>query len=255
VYYKDSSFLPVADALVQVQRKYLVNGSFITVEQPKTDDDGQTLVHLELNEVIYNFVIVKNGEVISTFENRLAYCPNPTFTDCEIFLNEYSSNSAVTDFTTISGLAFDLDFNRTTRDITLLFSVLSGSPATVLLNVTLNDNFGNTTICTDSVTSSSGTITCNVPAGFGNTSVIADIYYKKWEYAKAEADYKQILEANGEDRGVCEKAVRGLVDVYAALKQPEKAKIVLQQAYILFRQQTNMATYEKVMQFLQQLGG
>jgi TolA-binding protein len=52
---------------------------------------------------------------------------------------------------------------------------------------------------------------------------IADIYYKKWEYAKAEADYKQILEANGEDRGVCEKAVRGLVDVYAALKQPEKA--------------------------------
>jgi TolA-binding protein len=52
---------------------------------------------------------------------------------------------------------------------------------------------------------------------------IADIYYKKWEYAKAEADYKQILEAHGEDRGVCEKAVRGLVDVYAALKQPEKA--------------------------------
>jgi tetratricopeptide (TPR) repeat protein len=52
---------------------------------------------------------------------------------------------------------------------------------------------------------------------------IADIYYKKWEYAKAENDYKQILEAHGEDRGVCEKAVRGLVDVYAALKQPEKA--------------------------------
>lgn len=177
VYYKDSSFLPVANALVQVQRKFLLNGSFITVEQPQTDDDGQTLVHLELNDVVYNFVIVKDGEVISTFENRLAYCPNPTFTDCEIFLNEYSSNSEVTDFTTISGLSFDLDFNRTTRDITLLFSVLSGSPATVLLNVTLNDNFGNTTICTDSVTSSSGTITCNIPAGFGNTSVVADIYY------------------------------------------------------------------------------
>lgn len=177
VYYKDSSFLPVSNALVQVQRKYLVNGTFITVEQPKTDNDGQTLAHLELNDVIYNFIIVKDGQILSTFENKLAYCPNPTFTDCEIILNEYSSNSEVTDFNTISGLSFDLNYNRTTRVIDLLFSVLSGSSGTVLLNVTLNDNFGNTTICTDSVTSSSGALTCTIPVGFGNASVIADIYY------------------------------------------------------------------------------
>jgi TolA-binding protein len=52
---------------------------------------------------------------------------------------------------------------------------------------------------------------------------IADIYYKKWEYAKAELDYKQILTEFGSDREICAKCVRGLVDVYAALKQPEKA--------------------------------
>jgi len=52
---------------------------------------------------------------------------------------------------------------------------------------------------------------------------IADIYYKKWEYAKSESEYKAILAAHGEDRDVCAKVVRGLVDVYAALKQPEKA--------------------------------
>jgi hypothetical protein len=45
---------------------------------------------------------------------------------------------------------------------------------------------------------------------------------------------------------------RGLL--YAKLKQTEKAKIDRQQAAILFRQQNNMATDEKVMQFLQQLG-
>ena len=43
--------------------------------------------------------------------------------------------------------------------------------------------------------------------------------------------------------------------LYAKLKQTEKAKIDLKQAAILFRQQNNMATYEKVMQILQQLGG
>ncbi len=52
---------------------------------------------------------------------------------------------------------------------------------------------------------------------------IADIYYKKWEYSKAELEYKKILNEYGEDREVCEKCVRGLVDVYAAMKQPEKA--------------------------------
>jgi tetratricopeptide (TPR) repeat protein len=52
---------------------------------------------------------------------------------------------------------------------------------------------------------------------------IADIYYKKWEYSKAESSYKEILEQHGDDRTVCEKVVRGLVDVYAALKLPEKA--------------------------------
>ena len=46
---------------------------------------------------------------------------------------------------------------------------------------------------------------------------------------------------------------RGLL--YAQLKQTEKAKIALQQAAIIFYQQNNMATDEKVMQILQQLGG
>jgi len=46
---------------------------------------------------------------------------------------------------------------------------------------------------------------------------------------------------------------RGLL--YARLKQTEKAKIDRQQAAIIFYQPNNMATYEKVMQLLQQLGG
>ncbi len=59
---------------------------------------------------------------------------------------------------------------------------------------------------------------------FVNSKVeIADIYYKKWDYPQAELNYKQILTEYGSDREVCAKCVRGLVDVYAALKQPENA--------------------------------
>jgi hypothetical protein len=45
---------------------------------------------------------------------------------------------------------------------------------------------------------------------------------------------------------------RGLL--YAELKQTKKAKINLQQAAIIFYQQNNMATDEKVMQILRKLG-
>ena len=45
---------------------------------------------------------------------------------------------------------------------------------------------------------------------------------------------------------------RGIL--YAKLKQTEKAKIDLQQAAIIFRQQNNIAADEKVMQLLWELG-
>ena len=57
---------------------------------------------------------------------------------------------------------------------------------------------------------------------------IADIHFKQWQYAKAEAEYKQILETYGEDREICQKAARGLIDVYSlGMKQPDLANNVV----------------------------
>ena len=58
-----------------------------------------------------------------------------------------------------------------------------------------------------------------IDARFG----IADLYYKKWDYSQAEIEYIKILNEFEKVRDVCEKAVKGLVDVYAAQKSPEKA--------------------------------
>ncbi len=52
---------------------------------------------------------------------------------------------------------------------------------------------------------------------------IADIHYKRWEYALSESAYKEILQVYGDDREICATVVRGLVDIYTVLKQPEKA--------------------------------
>ncbi|MCA2721779.1 MAG: tetratricopeptide repeat protein [Microcystis sp. M176S2] len=77
------------------------------------------------------------------------------------------------------------------------------------------------------------------------------LYYNLQKYELALSDYTKAIEINPNYAEAYGN--RGLL--YAILGQSEKAKIDLQQAAILFRQQDNMATYEKVMQILQQLGG
>jgi TolA-binding protein len=57
----------------------------------------------------------------------------------------------------------------------------------------------------------------------------ADIHFKKHDFRQSELEYKQILTEHGEDRTVCEKSVRGLMDIYAALKQPEKVSDIASQ--------------------------
>ena len=52
---------------------------------------------------------------------------------------------------------------------------------------------------------------------------IADLYYKKGDYNQAELEYIKILNEFEKVRDVCEKTVKGLVDVYSAQKSPEKA--------------------------------
>jgi tetratricopeptide (TPR) repeat protein len=52
---------------------------------------------------------------------------------------------------------------------------------------------------------------------------IADIYFKKQEYPKCELAYRQVLSDYGSDRAICEKGSRGLIALFDALKQPEKA--------------------------------
>lgn len=58
---------------------------------------------------------------------------------------------------------------------------------------------------------------------------LADIYYKKWDYVKAEEAYKKILSDYGNDNEICALAAKGLMAVYVAQKNPEKAEGVADQ--------------------------
>ncbi len=56
---------------------------------------------------------------------------------------------------------------------------------------------------------------------------IADIYYKKQDYARSETEYKKVLDKYSGDRLICEAGGKGLLDVYRAMKQPEKLQAII----------------------------
>ncbi len=172
---KDSNFLALDDALIVIQRKYVEEGIFKTVEIPKTDGRGETVAKLQLEDVIYNFIVIKNGVTIVTINNVKAVCQTPAISTCEIDLNAFASSITVPDYEENEDFNFTLGYNETSRIISSIFTIPSGTPSYVSLNVTREDSLG-TVVCTDYVTSSSGTLSCVVPSSFGNSTVLAQLY-------------------------------------------------------------------------------
>lgn len=174
--YKDASFLPVQGAIIDVTRKYVANGTFKTVEVPITDKQGQTVAHLVTEDVIYTFIVKKEGSLLATFENVVAKCRDATIGDCEVTLTQFETGTEPEDFLNFRNLAYTLTFNETNRSIRLSFSAINQSTVTVKLNITKYDSFQNTSICSKSLTTSSGSITCDVPVSFGNITTINEVY-------------------------------------------------------------------------------
>lgn len=174
----DENYRTIEGALVYIQRQYMAeNNTFKTVELPKTDSNGQTIGHFVRNDVVYNIQVVKDGEVIGDFQNLIAFCQDILIGDCQINLNARTSQG--TNYTyneTIGLLVNDVDFNSTTGVISTSFIVPNGVTKTVKMNVTKEDIFGNTTVCSDELTSSSGTLTCTVSTDINEATLRVYVY-------------------------------------------------------------------------------
>jgi len=187
---RDTSYLPIDGALIQIQRKYLENGTFYITEIPKTDEKGITSASLQVDSVIYNFYIYDDGTLISSFTNVLAICQTPLVTQCEIDFNAFQTEIVVPDYETIDDFNFTLGYNSSTRVVSSQFVIPSGSPSAIQLVVTKEDALG-TSVCSDTLTSASGIVSCIVPANFGNATVMAKLYKDSSEIGKGNIKIDQ----------------------------------------------------------------
>lgn len=156
-------YLPVEGALIYVDRQYISENQFKTVELPKTDSNGQTILHLVRNDVIYNIRVIKDGSVLGTFNNIVAFCEDYTIGDCKINLNSADTNPDIFNYDSELGLIFTTPtYNETTQEVTFSFTTDDGTSKYVSMNVTRDNVIGNRSVCNSSITSSSSTLTCSL---------------------------------------------------------------------------------------------
>jgi len=187
---RDTSYLPVNGALIQIERKYVDGGNFNITEIPKTDANGITSASLELNDVIYNFYVYDAGELISSFTNVLAICQTPLVSTCTIELNAFQTEIDIPDYSEGDDFNFTLGYNYTSRIVSTTFDIPSGEPSEIKLQVIRQDTLG-TAVNTSILTSASGTISVTIPNSFGNSSVMAKVYKNDIEQGRGSIKIDQ----------------------------------------------------------------
>lgn len=176
VTYKDSNFLPIEDAIITLNRKYVGEGVYKAVEMIKTDKEGQGIGHFDLDGAVYYISVTKENQLLSTFYNIVIYCDDIVIGDCRLNLYATRTGALPTDFDTYQNLDYSFDFNTTSKTFTVIFSTLDNSAVTMQLNATKFDNYGNTSLCSSTVTSSSGILLCVVPASYRNLTAVGRLY-------------------------------------------------------------------------------
>lgn len=174
--YRNDAGIPQEDVLISVSREYVSEGVFKVVEQPQTDSVGQTVVHLVQNDVRYNFVVSKDGTILSVLNNKVAFCEDATIGKCEVNLREDVGDLDFYDYDEEFEISYTASYNVTSKEIDFDFVSIDGTVKNVTLIITKFDMIGSSPVLQESLASTSGTITYTVPASVGNATYVIDTY-------------------------------------------------------------------------------
>lgn len=192
--YQDSTYNFVEGAILQLQRGYTSEGTYETVEAPITSSDGTATFHIDLDAVKYRVTVVKDGEILDTFLNENFQCESELTGECTKKLLGSIDPQNDVNYETLEDFSYAITFGNSS--ITLVYSVPSSSPATVRIEMDQLDQFGNETLCNQTITSSAGSLECGYNVALGDSYLELRIY--KDGEAKGIHTYL-VPEANGVD--------------------------------------------------------
>lgn len=174
--FRDENGLFVEGAVVGMYRQYVSQGEFKLVEAPKTDSNGQTVVHLDEKNIVYNIIVTKDGEVLATFNNVIPFCEDLTTGLCQINLVASEALEDFFSYNNIFKIEYTPSFNSTTRILNFDYTARDLESKDVEIIVKKFDMLGATQVTNSSITAASGTIQIDLPAPVGNGTFLASVY-------------------------------------------------------------------------------
>ncbi len=178
VTYQDENAIKVDGAIIQLLRKYISEGIYRVVEAPETSADGTAILHIDLDSVIYDVIVIKDGVELDRFENVVFACDSAYSTLCTQKLYGTLDPGNSIPIETIDDFSYTLTtFNDS---IKLTYSITSGTPSNINMILEQTDSFGSKINCNGSVVSSGGSIECGFNETIGD-SVIKVLVLKDGE--------------------------------------------------------------------------
>jgi hypothetical protein len=165
-----------AGLLVEAQKQYLNLNQYIPVEDTQTGNDGNGALSLIQNSAIYNFIVSYNGQILGSFNSYKAVCQNPAIPQCTITLNLASISGNITDYRNYGNVAASFVYNNLTNSTLFSYFTTGGNIHTVREVVTVDDGYGNTTICDQTGTGTSGTLICFIPIQYQSVNLWSTVY-------------------------------------------------------------------------------
>lgn len=192
--YQGQTLTKVEGAIIQLQRYFISEGIYETVEAPLTSISGTAIAHIDLNTNKYKAIVVKDGEILDIFNDIVFDCENELSGQCT--QNLYAN---INPYNTIDGATLN-DFSYVIGDtgskLVTTFSIPSGSTKPVNIVMVQRDQFGDTTSCNRTVTTSSGSLECDYNKTIGDSYLLLEI--NKDGEMQAQKEYF-VPEANGID--------------------------------------------------------
>lgn len=188
----DVDGLPIENSIAHVFRRYIGDGDFREVERSKQDENGNTIVHLVEEDVIYYFILTLEGDIIYTSSQYTALCQS---VPCTIQLEESGGFQEFTnDWDLIENGGYVITSSSSTREVNLTYVLTS--PSTMNLTVYKLDGDGvYSSVGSEQEFGMEGSLVITVPTISGNTTFFASVYQdgvfkkSKWEDFSEDARF------------------------------------------------------------------
>ena len=161
---------PLASAVVNIDKYFIGEGLYKTIEIDETDVSGEITSYLDLDEK-YKFTITKDGEVLGIFE-KTAFCEAAPCTISLSITDENSDAFASLSSVFAENVLYNLSFNPTTSIVTFQFIDVTGLANYFRMVVyQTKTNQSSVALSDQQLYTSSGTMTFNVSGYEGDFRV------------------------------------------------------------------------------------